>query len=420
MFVDKVNIRIKAGKGGDGVVSFYREKYVPAGGPDGGDGGKGGDILLKADRNLSTLIDYRYKTRYFAEDGQSGRGKNQSGKGGKDLILYVPEGTLVYETESGRLLCDVTGDETFVIAKGGKGGLGNQNFKSATRRTPRFAKPGYIGEEFSLTLELKLLADVGLVGFPNVGKSTLISVVSGAKPKIANYHFTTLSPVLGVVQFRETSFVMADIPGLVEGASDGIGLGIQFLRHVQRCRLLLHLVDVSGSEGRDPIEDFALINRELQNFSEKLSESPMLVVGSKCDLATEEQIAAFKEYIEGEGYSFFPISAPMHDGTERLMEAIAAMLPSLPPVEIFTPDETPMPTTEDRSSYTIDVVDGVYHINAPWLERVLEGVNMDDYESLQYFQRVLIKSGIVDTLIEKGVKDGDTVTVGDFAFDYVG
>ena len=295
MFVDKAKIKIKAGDGGDGAVSFHREKYVAAGGPDGGDGGKGGDIVFQVDDNFSTLIDFRYKRKYFAEKGQNGSSRNCTGRSADPLIIKVPRGTLIKDAATGRIMADMSTDEPCVVAKGGRGGKGNVNFATSTRQIPKFAKPGYPGEEFEVTLELKLLADVGLVGFPNVGKSTLISVVSAAKPKIANYHFTTLTPVLGVVKVaEEKSFVMADIPGLIEGASDGVGLGHEFLRHVERCRLILHVLDVSGIEGRNPAEDFEIINKELSNFSEDLAECPQIVAANKADMATDEQLREYR------------------------------------------------------------------------------------------------------------------------------
>lgn len=290
MFVDQAKIYIKAGDGGDGAVSFHREKYVAAGGPDGGDGGKGGDIVFVVDDNISNLIDFRYKRKYVAEKGQNGGAKNCSGRNAPDLVVKVPRGTVVKEIKSGRILADLSTDEPAVIAHGGKGGRGNAHFATSTRQIPKFAKPGFRGDEYEVMLELKLIADVGLVGFPNVGKSTLISVVSAAKPKIANYHFTTLTPVLGVVKIEEgKSFVMADIPGLIEGASEGVGLGHEFLRHVERCRLIVHVIDVSGSDGRDPIEDFKAINHELENFSMELAEAPQIVAANKSDMATHER-----------------------------------------------------------------------------------------------------------------------------------
>ena len=310
MFVDVAKIKIKAGDGGDGAVSFHREKYIASGGPDGGDGGKGGDVVFLADSNISTLADFRYKKKYNAEKGENGRSGRKFGRKAPDLIIRVPIGTVVKEAETGRILADVSGKDPVVVARGGKGGWGNVHFATPTRQAPRFAKPGLPGEEYDVVLELKLLADVGLVGFPNVGKSTLVSVVSQAKPEIANYHFTTITPVLGVVSMGEgNSFVMADIPGLIEGAWEGTGLGHQFLRHVERCRMLIHIVDVSGSEGRDPKEDFVTINNELKKFNPELAERQMLVAGNKCDMATDEQINDFRKFVEEQGYSFFPIMA---------------------------------------------------------------------------------------------------------------
>ncbi len=310
MFIDKARISVRAGDGGNGAVSFHREKYVAAGGPDGGDGGRGGDIVFAADKNMNTLIDFKYKKNYVAQSGAPGTTKRCTGKSGDNLVLRLPKGTLVKEAATGRVIADISGDEPVVIARGGRGGWGNSHFATPTRQIPRFAKAGIPGESLDLVLELKLLADVGLVGFPNVGKSTLISVVSNAKPEIANYHFTTLVPVLGVVRISEgNSFVMADIPGLIEGASEGVGLGHDFLRHVDRCRLIVHIVDVSGFEGRDPKEDFEKINYELANFDAELAKRPQIVVANKCDLATDEQIASFRDYIAQKGYPVFAISA---------------------------------------------------------------------------------------------------------------
>ena len=422
-FVDEVNISVQAGDGGDGCVSFHREKYVAAGGPDGGDGGRGGNIVFLVDDNLSTLIDFRYKRKYVAANGADGGPNNSFGKGAEDLIIKVPRGTVVTDRQTGRLLADMSGSEPVVIAKGGRGGRGNARFATATRQIPRFAKPGFKGQKLELKLELKLLADVGLVGFPNVGKSTLISVVSSAKPKIANYHFTTLTPVLGVVKVSEgNSFVMADIPGLIEGASDGIGLGHEFLKHVERCRLIIHVVDVSGSECRDPIEDFEVINRELRRFSEELASAPQLVAANKCDLASREQIERFKEYVASKGYQVFEISAATTQGTKELIAATANELSKLPPLKIYQPDPVeewrPEELARDRS-FDVRVEDGVYVVDADWLEGVLRMVDVDDYESLQHFQLVLRSTGIIDRLIELGIEDGDTVSVCGFEFDYV-
>ena len=420
-FVDVAKIFIKAGKGGDGAVSFHREKFVAAGGPDGGDGGKGGDVLFLADDNLSTLMDFKYKRKYTAEPGANGGGKRCTGKNGEDLIIRVPRGTLVKEAKSGQLMADISGDKPVAVAKGGRGGWGNVHFASPTRQIPKFAKPGFPGEEFELQLELKLMADVGLIGFPNGGESTLISVISAAKPKIANYHFTTLTPVLGVVQVGpEASFVAADIPGLIEGASEGIGLGHDFLRHVERCRLLLHVVDVSGCEGRDPIDDFEKINEELVNFSAQLATRPQIVLGNKCDIATPEQVEAFKQYVEAKGLTFLPISAATKMGLKGLPGLVYDRLQQLPPVQVYEANYVaPVKTEGPRSFEITQPEEGVFEIDAPWLERILEGSDVEDYESLQYFQRQLGDSGILDELVKRGVQENDTIRIGDFEFDYV-
>lgn len=424
MFIDKAKIVVRAGNGGHGMVSFHREKYVAAGGPDGGDGGRGGDVVFVVDDNMSTLVDFRYKRKFVAENGENGGTRQCTGKSAPNLIVKVPRGTLVKDAETGRIIADLSSEEPVIIAKGGKGGAGNQHFATATRQIPRFAKPGKPGEAFELFLELKLLADVGLVGFPNVGKSTLISVVSAAKPVIANYHFTTLTPVLGVVKIDEgRNFVMADIPGLIEGASEGIGLGHDFLRHVERCRLIVHVVDVSGIEGRDPKEDFEIINRELANFSEELSARPQIVAANKCDMATPEQIAEFKAFIQDKGYQFFQISAATTSGTQELIQAVAKEIEKLPPIKQYEPQPL---TAEERfklenayNNFEITVENGVYYVDGPFLENALIGVDMDDYESLQYFQRVLRSSGVIDKLEEMGIQEGDTVSISDFAFDYI-
>ncbi len=422
MFVDKARIKIKAGNGGNGAVAFHREKYVPSGGPDGGDGGKGGDVIFQVDTNLSTLADFRYKRRYTAENGHNGQGSRKNGKKGKDLIVYVPKGTIVRETESGAVLADMSTNEKFVAAKGGKGGWGNTHFATPTRQTPRFARDGAPGEEWEVSLELKLLADVGLIGFPNVGKSTLISVVSEAKPIIADYHFTTLTPVLGVVRMGpESSFVMADIPGLIEGAGTGAGLGHEFLRHVERCRMLIHVVDVSGSEGRDPIKDFETINNELNIFNEDLAKCPQIVVGNKIDMATDEQRAIFKAYATNRGYQYFEICAPICEGTKELINATAAMLATLPPIKQYETEPVPMEFLEKKKSsgFKVTVVDDVYYVEAEWLIKILNKTDMDDYESLQYFQKVLGTSGILYELRRLGIQEGDTVNIYDLEFEYV-
>ena len=422
MFVDIVKIKVKAGDGGDGAVSFHREKYVAAGGPDGGDGGKGGDVVFLVDDNLSTLADFRYKRKYSAESGQNGKAGRGYGKKGQDLVITVPRGTLVRNTETGRIMADMSDDEPKIIAYGGKGGWGNSHFAHSTRQTPRFAKPGVPGESFELTLELKLLADVGLVGFPNVGKSTLISVVSNAKPTIANYHFTTITPSLGVVSLGEgQSFVMADIPGLIEGAGDGAGLGHQFLRHVERCRMLIHVVDVSGSEGRDPIEDFEIINNELLKFNPELAECPMVVAGNKTDLATDEQLEVFEKYVTEKGYKYFPIMAAINYEVEPLLKECLRMLSELPPVKRFEEEPVPIEETvrKNKQEFKISVQEGIYIVEAPWLIRALHSVDFEDYESLRYFERVLTTSGIIDGLRRAGCHEGDTVSIYDMEFDFV-
>ena len=422
MFIDIAKIFVKAGDGGNGAVSFHREKYVAAGGPDGGDGGKGGDVLFQADSNLSTLADFRYKRKYAAARGENGRGGRCSGKSAPDLLIKVPRGTLVKDADTGRILADIWDDEPQVIAKGGKGGWGNTHFATPARQTPRFAKPGLPGQAFNVQLELKLLADVGLVGFPTVGKSTLISVVSEAKPNIADYHFTTLTPVLGVVPLGEgRSFVMADIPGLIEGAWEGRGLGHQFLRHVERCRMLVHIVDVSGSEGRDPKEDFRIINEELQKFNPQLAERPMLVAGNKCDLAEDEQVADFRRFVEELGYQFFPIIAPINEDVDPLINAITAQLQKLPPILRYQPEPVELTPVEELEKGRTNVTEseGVYTVDAPWLQRILQTVDLDDSESLQYFQRVLVSGGVIDALREAGCGEGDTVDIYGLEFDFV-
>lgn len=424
MFVDQAKIYIKAGDGGDGAVSFHREKYVAAGGPDGGDGGKGGDIVFVVDDNISNLIDFRYKRKYVAEKGQNGGAKNCSGRNAPDLVVKVPRGTVVREIKSGRILADLSTDEPAVIAHGGKGGRGNAHFATSTRQIPKFAKPGFRGDEYEVMLELKLIADVGLVGFPNVGKSTLISVVSAAKPKIANYHFTTLTPVLGVVKIEEgKSFVMADIPGLIEGASEGVGLGHEFLRHVERCRLIVHVIDVSGSEGRDPIEDFKAINHELENFSMELAEAPQIVAADKSDMATPEQVERLRNYVEDQGLLFYEISAATTKGTKELMYGVWERLSVLPPVKQFEAQPLTQEELDDKliskKDFRVTVEDGVYFVEADWLLDILRTADMDDYSSLQYFQNVLRTSGIIDKLEEMGIEEGDTVSIFDFEFEYL-
>jgi len=388
-FIDKARITVRAGAGGGGAVAFHREKYVAAGGPDGGDGGKGGNIVLKVDGHMSTLMDFRYKRKYVAPDGMPGQGRRCTGKDGEDLTIRVPRGTVVRDT--------------------------------ATRQVPHFAKAGLPGQERDVTLELKLLADVGLVGFPNVGKSTLLSVVTRAQPKIANYHFTTLSPNLGVVALEEgTSFVLADIPGIIEGAADGAGLGHDFLRHIDRCRLLIHVVDVSGSEGRDPVEDFKAINAELAQYSPELATRPMLVAGNKVDIAPDrEGLEKLKEHVEALGLPFFELSAAAHQGTRELVFAVANKLKELPPVAVYAPEYVRRPPKVDISQpLEITVEDGVYLVEGPWLQRLIANTNFGDYESRNWFDRMLRESGLFDRLEDMGIRDGDLVSLYNLEFEY--
>ena len=421
-FVDKARISVHAGKGGDGAVAFHREKYVAAGGPDGGDGGRGGNVVFTVDENMSTLMDFRYKRKYVAGNGANGSGKRCYGKDGDTLYIKVPRGTIVRDTESGAIMHDMSDGEDWIAAKGGRGGWGNMHFATPTRQVPRFAKPGLPGESHDITLELKLLADVGLVGFPNVGKSTLLSVVSKAHPKIANYHFTTLFPNLGVVYVDEgVSFVMADIPGIIEGASEGAGLGHDFLRHIDRCRLLVHLVDVSGSEGRDPVEDFEAINAELREYSPELAERPQIVVGNKCDLLGEdrENIEKLKAHVEGKGYAFFELSAAAHMGTRELVQECARRLKELPPILRFEADYVPPePKVDTSGELTIEHFDDMWLVEGPWLQRLVATVNFSDYESRMYFDRVLREAGVFKRMEEMGVRDGDTVSMYDLMFEY--
>lgn len=423
MFVDIAKIKIKGGDGGAGAVAFHREKYVAAGGPDGGDGGKGGDVVFVVDDNLATLADFRYKRKYSAPNGEGGKGGRCNGKKGQDLEIKVPRGTIIREANSKAVMADMSKTERFVAAKGGKGGWGNMHFATSTRQVPRFAKPGVPGEEWEVSLELKLLADVGLVGYPSVGKSSLISVVSQAKPKIGDYHFTTLVPNLGVVSMGEgNSFVLADIPGLIGGASEGVGLGHQFLRHVERCRMLIHIVDVSGSEGRNPIDDFEKINEELKKFNPDLAECPMIVAGNKMDMAEPEQIEEFKKYVNDKGYEYYSICAPIMEGTKELMNVTWNMLKELPPIKEYEVEEIPLESLipEDDNSFKITQEDeGYYLVEAKWFPRVLKGIDVTDYEALQYMQRVLEKSGVFDALREKGIQEGDIVSLYDIEFEYI-
>ncbi len=421
MFVDKATIKVKAGSGGNGAVSFHREKFVAAGGPDGGDGGRGGNVVLVTDPNMSTLMDFRYKRKYSAENGGDGGGKRCFGKDGQNLVLKVPRGTVIRDKETGALIWDMSAGEPFVLAKGGSGGWGNKHFATPTRQAPRFAKSGLPGEEREVVLELKLLADVGLVGFPNVGKSTLLSVVSNAHPKIANYHFTTLYPNLGVVYVDEgVSFVMADIPGIIEGASDGAGLGHDFLRHIDRCRLLVHVVDVSGSEGRDPIEDFKAINAELEQYNPELASRPQIVAANKVDIAEDDGLLEkFRGFIKEKGLELFEISAAAHIGVKPLVKAIAGELAHLPPVAVYEPETVefvPEPCRPEDISVTQH--DDLWILEGPWLERLVRNVNFSDYESRMFFDRTLRNSGVYERLEELGINEGDTVSIFDLEFEY--
>ncbi len=424
MFIDRAKIFVKGGKGGNGAVSFHREKYVAAGGPDGGDGGKGGDVIFIADEGMRTLIDFRYQKRYCAQNGENGGPVCRTGKSGEDLIVKVPVGTVVRDEKTGQVLADfISHGQEAVIARGGKGGAGNYRFATPTRQAPAFAKSGEPGEERWVLLELKLLADVGLIGYPNVGKSTILSMVSAARPQIADYHFTTLVPNLGVVRLYEnTSFVMADIPGLIEGAHQGLGLGHEFLRHIERTRVLVHVVDISGFEGRDPLKDFEVINSELKLYNPSLAQKPQVVAANKIDIpGAEENLPVFTRELEKKGYRVFPISAAINQGLKELMYYVAEMLKEIPeappPVQgerevVYTPEEEEKPFQVRREG-------GVFMVEGKWVKRLAESVNFNSYESLQYFQRALKMKGVVEALENMGINEGDTVRIYDFEFEYV-
>lgn len=426
MFIDKVKIYVKAGNGGNGCVSFRREKYVAKGGPDGGDGGHGGNVIFSIDKGTNTLLSFRYKRKFVAENGGDGKGAKFHGKNGEDIIIKVPEGTLIKDEKTGKILKDMSGCEDWICAKGGRGGWGNRHFATPTRQIPMFAKSGTKGQEWELTLELKMLADVGLVGLPSAGKSSLLAAVSDANPKIADYHFTTLSPNLGVVKIREGyGFVMADIPGLIEGASDGAGLGHAFLRHIERCRLLVQVVDISCIEGRNPIDDIVTIDSELEKFSSELKSRPRIIVANKVDSLDKEMvdIDAFEKFVKDNGWDLIYISAYTGENTEILVEKIAKMLDTLPPLTIYEAEYTEEDAMyNDQEDHYVEISKdsrGAYVVEGEWLYNLVGQVNFEDRESLMFFQRVLLKSGVIDKLREAGCQDGDTVSMYDFEFDFV-
>ncbi len=427
MLIDKVKVYLKAGDGGNGAVAFHREKYVSHGGPDGGDGGRGGNVILRIEEGTNTLLDYKYRHKFIAQNGDNGKGGKIHGKNGEDIILPVPPGTIVKDASSGQIICDMSDCEPFTICKGGKGGWGNRHFATPTRQIPRFAKSGLKGEEREVIFELKMLADVGLVGFPNVGKSSILSIISAAKPKIANYHFTTLSPNLGVVKTGEgTGFVCADIPGLIEGASDGLGLGHEFLRHVDRCRLILHVVDISGLEGRDPVEDIKTINHELEKYSPELASRPQIIAANKFDALDEEAMEPgyldrFEAYIDECGYELIYISAATGERIDDMVHMVSERLKLLPPLKIYEADYVPEDPLVDRDNFDVTVrnENGLFIVEGEWLERLMGNINFDDRESLQYFQRVLKDKGVIKALEDKGVGDGDPVSIYDFEFDFI-
>lgn len=423
MFIDKARIFVKSGNGGNGAVSFRREKYVPAGGPDGGDGGNGASVIFEVDLGLRTLMDFKYQRKYVAEHGEDGSKKRKAGRNGEDLILKVPPGTIIRDEATGLVIADLKeeGDRA-VVAKGGRGGKGNQHFANAVRQAPAFARSGSDGVEKWVVLELKMIADVGLLGFPNVGKSTFLSVVTKAKPKIANYHFTTLTPNLGVVQTKfGESFVLADIPGLIEGAAEGVGLGHDFLRHVERTKVLIHIVDISGLEGRDALDDFYKINGELKLYNEKLATRPQVVVANKMDILEDESIFdEFKNELEGRGYKVFKMSAATRQGVDDVIAYVSELLREAEEIELVSEEEMFRPELDEvqDEGLQIDIEDGVYVVTGKSLRRIMYSVNFDDMESLQYFQKAMESQGVFDRLREMGIEDGDTVRIYEIEFEF--
>ena len=421
MFTDYTKIIIKSGNGGNGAISFRREKYVAAGGPDGGDGGKGGDVYFVVDKDKNTLIDFRYNKKYKATDGENGSGARCSGKAGKDIYIKVPIGTILKDSETGKIIADLSnpGQEELVL-KGGRGGRGNQHFATSTRQVPRFAEDGEPGQEKEVVLELKLLADVGLLGFPNVGKSTFLSTVTSARPKIANYQFTTLEPNLGVVKAKdESSFVIADIPGIIEGASQGVGLGIQFLRHVERTRLLLHLIDVSGEGGRNPVDDFKIINEELKNYSEKLAKRKQIIVATKCDVANEELLDQLEKLAKDKNMEFFKISSVTGEGVEKLLDYVSKIIKTLPKEELVQKEERIIYTLEDeKDKFTITKEKNQYVVKGEAVERIIRRVNIGDNESLYYLHKKLIELGVEEELKKQGIKEGDIVKISNYELEW--
>ncbi|MCI9061639.1 MULTISPECIES: GTPase ObgE [Romboutsia] len=423
MFIDKARIFVKSGNGGNGAVSFRREKYVPAGGPDGGDGGNGASVIFEVDLGLRTLMDFKYQRKYVAEHGEDGSKKRKAGRNGEDLILKVPPGTIIRDEATGLVIADLKeeGDRA-VVARGGRGGKGNQHFANAVRQAPAFARSGSDGVEKWVVLELKMIADVGLLGFPNVGKSTFLSVVTKAKPKIANYHFTTLTPNLGVVQTKfGESFVLADIPGLIEGAAEGVGLGHDFLRHVERTKVLIHIVDISGLEGRDALEDFDKINDELKLYNEKLSTRPQVVVANKMDILEDESVFdEFKNELEKRGYKVFKMSAATRQGVDDVIAYVSELLREAEEIELVSEEEMFRPELDEQQDegLQIDIEDGVYVVTGKSLRRIMYSVNFDDMESLQYFQKAMESQGVFDRLREMGIEDGDTVRIYEIEFEF--